>query len=268
MKLAVLDTTGKKVADQELPVQFSEPVRTDLIQRAVLAVQTRRKNPYGIKPLAGMNHAARISKRRRDYKGCYGKGISRTPRKTMSRQGAQFNWVGAIAPNTRGGRRAHPPKVGKIVIERINRKENKKAIRSAIAASVVKELVAKRGHKVPDMFPFVIDDKFESLSRTKDVLAAMLSLKLDLEIARCAVVKIRAGRGKMRNRRYIVKKGPLIVVSKPCAVEKAAANILGFDVTNVHSLNAEKLAPGTVPGRLTLWTQSALKELKEKKLFE
>ncbi|MBW2995489.1 50S ribosomal protein L4 [Candidatus Woesearchaeota archaeon] len=268
MKIQILNLTGEKLADQELPEQFGEPVRSDLIKRAVLALQSKRRNVYGANPRAGKRQVSWVSRRRRDYKASYGRGISRVPRKVLSRSGSQFNWEGAMAPGTKGGRRAHPPKSEKKLAEEINKKENKKAIRSAIAASIDKNIVAKRGHKVPDNFPFVVDDKFESLKKTKDVEAALEKLKLTDELKRCSTVGMRAGKGKMRNRKYVTKKGPLIVVSKPCSAIKACANILGVDVAHVHKLNAEYLAPGCEPGRLTLWTQSAIKEIKEKNMFK
>jgi len=267
MKIQVLDLTGKKIGEQELPSQFNEPVRNDLIQRAVLALQTKRRNPYGAKPTAGKRVVTEISRRRRDYKASYGRGISRVPRKVLSRSGAHFNWEGAFAPGTKGGRRAHPPKAEKNQIEKINKKENKKAIKSAISASIIKDIVKQRGHKVPDNYPFIVEDKFENLKKTQEVKSALEKLNLKDELERCSKIKIRAGKGKMRNRKYVVKKGPLIVVSKPCALVKACSNILGIDITNVQSLNAEYLAPGSAPGRLTLYTQSAIKEIKEKNLF-
>ena len=268
MKLPVLSITGQKIGEQELPEQFHEPVREDLIQRAVLALQTKRRNRYGAKPTAGKRQVTEISRRRRKYKTSYGRGISRVPRKILSRSGTQFNWEAAFAPGTRKGRRAHPPKSEKNLVERINRKENKKAIRSAISASVIKNLVNERGHKVPDAYPFIIEDKLESLKKTAEVKAALEKLNLNDELNRCSKIKIRAGKGKMRNRKYVRKKGPLIVVSKPCSVVKACSNMPGIDVTNIQSLNAEHLAPGCSPGRLTIWTQSAINELKEKNMFK
>ncbi len=44
---------------------------------------------------------------------------------------------------------------------------------------------------------------------------------------------------------------------------KAARNILGMDVVKIDSLNVELLAPGTHPGRLTIWSKSAFDKLEE-----
>jgi len=267
MKLDILDISNKKIGEINLPKQFSEEVRTDLISRAVLALHSNKRQPYGAKPEAGKRASAIISKRRRDYKGSYGFGISRTPRKILSRRGARMYWVGAFAPNTVGGRRAHPPKSEKILSKKINKKERKKAIRSGISATIINELVKKRGHIIPKNYPFIIDEKFEDLSRTKNVIEALKALGLDKELYRVDKRKTRAGKGKVRGRKYKTKKGPLIVVSKKSNIMKAADNILGVNIVNVKDLNVEMLAPGELPGRLTLWTASAIKILEKERLF-
>jgi large subunit ribosomal protein L4e len=41
----------------------------------------------------------------------------------------------------------------------------------------------------------------------------------------------------------------------------AVGNLLGVDVVTVEKLNVELLAPGTVPGRLTVWSSSAFEKL-------
>src|SRR3989344_6614649 len=141
MKADILDLTGNKVGTLELPPQFEEPIRLDLIKKAVLVVQNNNRQPYGAYPEAGKRQSVRISKRRRDYKTSYGHGISRTPRKVVWRRGRQFGWVGAFAPGTVGGRRAHPPKASKDMIKKINKKEEAKAIRSELSATLNQELV-------------------------------------------------------------------------------------------------------------------------------
>src|SRR3989344_5522995 len=213
MKLNILDSGKNKVGEMNLPVQFAEDVRPDLILRAVLAIQSHKRQPYG-------------------------------------------------------GSRAHPPKTEKIWWQKINEKERSKAIRSAISATVIKETVAERGHSVPDNYPFIIDDKFESFDKTKSVLDSLKKLGLESELERVESKKVRAGKGKLRGRKYTQKKGPLIVVSKKDNLTAAASNIPGVDIVEVKSLNAELLAPGGKAGRLTLWTQAAINILEKEKLFK
>ena len=267
MKLKIYDIDSKEKGDIELPSVFSEDVRIDLIKRAVLAQVSKVRSPYGADPLAGKRYSAYVSKRRRDYKGMYGKGISRTPRKVLTNRGTQFYWVGAVAPNTVGGRRAHPPKASKNWVLKINRKERRLAIRSAIAATIKQDLVVARGHRLPKSYPFVIDTKFESLDKTTAVKEALVKLGFTDELARTNEKIVRAGKGTMRGRKYKRKVGPLLVVTDDCKLKFSARNIPGVDVVEVSNLNAKSLAPGTNPGRLTLFTQAAIEKLNKDKLF-
>lgn len=266
MKADILSLDGKKVKSVELPGQFDEEYRPDLIRRAVLSVQSRTRQKYGAKKGAGMRHAAKVSRRRRKYRGSYGKGISRVPRKVMSHRGSQFNWVGANVSGMVGGRRAHPPKAEKEWGQKINIKERRKAIRSAIAATALKDVVVKRGHKAEHV-PLVIESRFEDLKKTQEVEGVLNSIGLAREMERTKEKKVRAGKGKARGRKYKRKIGPLLVVSKKCPLSSSAINIEGVDTVVVDSLNAEVLAPGTEPGRLTVWTEKALERLEKEKLF-
>lgn len=267
MELKVLTAQNTESGKKKLPKQFSEPVRLDLIKRAVEAIQSHNRQQYGADPWAGMKHSATLSKKRREYRASYGHGISRVPRKITSRRGTQFNWTAAIIPGVVGGRRAHPPKAEKVYAKKINDKERKKAIRSAIAATISKEVVASRGHVLPDKFPFLISKDFEKLEKTKAVLGSLKKLGLEKDLARASKKKVRAGRGKTRGRKYKKSKGALIVVSGKCKLLKAAENIPGIDVVEVKNINAELLAPGAQPGRLAIFTESAVEALEKDKLF-
>ncbi|HLD87328.1 MAG TPA: 50S ribosomal protein L4 [Candidatus Nanoarchaeia archaeon] len=267
MKLVIVDSKNQEKGSVELPSQFEESVRSDLIHRAVVAMQSNRRQPYGSFELSGLQHSIDISKRRRDYKGVYGVGQSRTPRKILSRSGTRMNWVGAFGPQTVGGRQAHPPKASKIWFKKINEKERRKAIRSAIAATVSKEMVQERGHKIPSKYPVVVDSSLESLSKTKDVTSALIALGFGDDLERASQINIRAGKGKGRGRPYSKRKGPLIVIAKLGKFTLAAKNIPGVDVVEVKNLNPEVLAPGSKPGRATIWTQDAIEKIAKENLF-
>jgi len=266
MKAKIKTTEGANSGEISLPEQFNEPVRNDLIKKAVIAIQNNTRQAYGAKPGAGMRQHGKLSRRRKAYKSSYGIGISRVPRKIMSRRGRRFNWVGAVAPGMVGGRKAHPPKSEKVWEQKINKKERRKAIRSALSASVIKEIVEKRGHFVND-YPLIVENKSEDIEKTKDAIAFLKKIGLEKELERCSVKKIRAGKGKARGRKYRKKKGPLVVVSKDCKLIKAACNIPGVEVVQVAYINAELLAPGTVPGRVTIYSEAAIKKLDDEKLF-
>ncbi|MBI4151443.1 50S ribosomal protein L4 [Candidatus Woesearchaeota archaeon] len=267
MKVPLYTAQKQKKNDVELPHQFHEAYRPDLIRRAVHVLQSAGRQLIGASSEAGFRHSSRVSKRRRDYRGCYGFGISRVNRKILSRRGTRMFWVGAFSPQTVGGRRAHPPKVMKVLEKLLNTKENQKAIRSAMAATVDKHLVSQRGHHIPSEYPFIIDSSFEKMQKTQEVVDALSKLGFEAELKRSSVKKIRAGHGTMRNRRYKRKKGILVVTSGDCPLMNAARNLAGVDVAKAESLNAELLAPGALPGRVTLWTEGAIDAIKSKKLF-
>jgi len=267
MKLPILNTEKRKTGEKELPLQFQESYRPDLIKRACHALASVARQSYGAQPEAGMRHSTKVSKRRRDYKGCYGFGVSRVARKVLSKRGMRMFWVGAFSPQTRGGRRAHPPKSEKIFAQKINIQENRKAIRSALSATVNKDLVLLRGHKVPAEYPFILDSSSEQLIKTKDVENLLVKLGFADELERADKRKVRAGRGKTRGRKYQNKKSLLLVVSGNCPLIKAAENIPGIEVVQARAVNADLLAPGAQPGRATLCTDKALDLLEKEKLF-
>jgi large subunit ribosomal protein L4e len=268
MKLKLYDSKKTEIGSKDLPMQFYEPVREDLIKRVYLAILSHIRQPFGADPEAGKRTSAKLSRRRRNYRGSYGHGISRVPRKIMSRKGMRMNWVGAFAPGMVGGRRAHPYKAEKIWYEKVNKKENQKAIRSAIAATINKELVKARGHIIPDIYPFIISSKVEEMMKTKEIKEMLEKFGFANDMERTSERKVRAGKGKSRGRKYkSTKKSLLIVVSKPCPIMKSAANIPGIEIVAVDRLNVKLLAPGTNAGRATLFTDAAVERMEKEKLF-
>lgn len=264
MKLKTLNPQGQPAGEVEIPAVFSTPVRKDLILRSNLAIASNQRQPYGADPRAGKKSSAKVSRRRRKYRGSYGIGISRVPRKIVSRNGTRMNWIGAFAPGTVGGRRAHPPVADKNWKQKINEKERKTALKSAIAATLQKNYTISRGHNTPTAYPFIITNDFENITKTKDARKALENIGLKEELERCSQRTIRAGHGKSRGRPYTHKKGPLLVVSNPtCKLITSAKNIAGIDIITANRLNTQLLAPGHHPGRLTLYTESSLQHLKK-----
>ena len=259
-KVKTYSLKGKAGTAIDLPSQFDTPFRPDVIKRAVLAIQSKRYQPKGVDELAGKKNTAESWQT--------GHGRSRMPRIKGSGTGAANR--AAFAPGTVGGRVAHPPEARKVILERINKKENRLAIRSAIAATASKERVESRGHKidgVPEL-PLVIDDAIESLLTTKDVAESLTKLGLDEDIKRASDGRgVRAGKGKMRGRKMKTPKSFLIVVGEDKGISTAARNLPGVDVVEVHGLNAELLAPGTHAGRLVVWSKSAIERLEKEDLF-
>ena len=248
MKAQVRTLTGEIAHEVDLPEIFNEDYRPDLIKRAVLALQSTRFQPHGTDPYAGMRTSA-------ESWGS-GRGVAQVPR---LKNGSRV----ARVPQATGGRAAHPPKVAKVLVKEINRKEKKMALRSAIAASTSADLVRGRGHRFEgDNLPLVLEDQFEEVTRTSDIISALSALGVYSDVERAkASRKVRAGRGTMRGRRYKQRKSVLIVTrDEPL---RAARNLAGVDAVTVDQLNTELLAPGTQAGRLTVWTESAIKRLEE-----
>lgn len=267
VKPDVYSMAGKKVRSITLPSQFSEAYRPDLIKRAVLATQSRKRQPYGSDPRAGLKTSAQYHGRKGAYGGQKNRDISRMPRITI--RTGHLSWRARTSPHAVKGRKAHPPMAEKNFEKMMNKKERAKAVRSAIAATASREIVAGRGHALPERksLPIVVDDRLDSLKKTGEMRKALESLGLAAELERCSARKVRAGKGTMRNRRYKTKKGPLLVIGEDRGAVKAAANIRGVDVVSVKELSAEALAPGTHPGRLAVWTEGAIKKLEKEKLF-
>ena len=248
MKAQVKTIEGGVAHDIELPALFREEYRPDLIKKAVLALQSTRRQPHGTYPYAGICSSA--------VGWGSGRGASHVPR---IRNGSRA----AKVPQAKGGREAHPPVVAKVLVKAINVKEKQKAFRSAVAASVREDLVRGRGHIFDGSVPVVLEDRFESLDRTRDVVSALSAAGVYQDIERAKESrKVRAGRGKMRGRRYKQRKSLLIVTAtKPL---RSARNLAGVDVVTIDQLNVEHLAPGMQAGRLTIWTESALSRLEGK----
>lgn len=250
MKANIIDITGNQVGQVDLPSIFEEEYRPDLIKRAVLAAQANRLQPYGPHFYAGMNTSAQS--------WGPGHGVSRVPRIKNGRRAAGI-------PMAKGGRRSHAPQPNAIYSEKINTKERRKAIRSAVAATAMPDLVKGRGHRFNREVPVVVQDNLETLDKTSDVRKFLIAAGLwdDVERAKNGRT-IRAGKGKMRGRRYRMPKSILVVAGQDQGLGKAVRNLPGVDFATPDTLNAELLAPGTHAGRLTLWTESSLQKLNQK----
>jgi len=251
-KVNIYGTDGTVKEKIDLPKVFETPYRPDIIKKSFEIVHSNQRHPYGSDPLAGTRHAvASVGK---------GRGMSRVPRLTQGQ-------AAGLVPNVVGGRRAHPPKIERNWKEKMNKKENQLARNSALAATADKETVTKRGHCFDEKItlPIIIDDDFEKIKKTKEIIDVLQKIGIYSDVLRSANGKhIRAGKGKMRGRKYRVPKSLLIVSSKN-VVEKSSDNLSGIDITKPHQLNIEHLAPGGIAGRLTIFTKSALKQLGEAK---
>ncbi|WP_342304289.1 50S ribosomal protein L4 [Methanolobus sp. ZRKC5] len=243
----IIDLSGNAKGDIDLPDVFDEAYRPDLIKRAVLAAQANRYQPYGPRMYSGMDTSARS--------WGSGRGAAQIPRIVNGSRAARV-------PQAVGGRRAHPPKPEADKTEKVNKKERRMAIRSAIAATIDAELVKGRGHRFDAQLPLVAADELETVEKTKDVISFLQNAGVYDDVIRAKDGRnIRAGKGKIRGRRYKNKKSLLIVATCDSPLMISARNLPGVDIVSVDALNAELLAPGTHAGRLVVWTESAMSSL-------
>lgn len=247
----VLSVTGTVGSPVTLPLAFSVPIRPDLIRRAVVASRANQRQPHGTTPTAGTRHSVEWSGK--------GKGVSRTPRLMDSNRGAQ-------APNTVGGRPAHPPRIETIWRKKINVTEGRRAFAAALSATRDRALAEARGHTLPEKLhlPVVLEDPAEAIASAAEARKLLGSLDLWEDVARArAGVHVRAGRGKRRGRRRREPKSLLFVVSGPGRA-LGFRNLSGVDVVPIGRLGTEDLAPGGTPGRLTLFTRASLEGLRSR----
>jgi large subunit ribosomal protein L4e len=246
MKATVYSLEGKALKQIELPAVFASDARDDLVKRAVLSEESETFQPKGNYRFAGLDTSARYRGRKEDFGTVKNKGIPHLPHEVLP--GGQLGKVKRV-PHAVKGRRAHPPKITKKTVEILNKKEHLRALASALAMSVDRKLVTKRMSADPGVtLPFVLDNGFESLKKTKDVVKVLEALKLGQYVER----------SKEKG-----SKSPLIVVSKG-TILKAAANIAGVDVVRASSLSVKDLAPGSHAGRLTIFSENALPEIAKR----
>lgn len=263
MKAEIVDLQGKKTGDIELPKVFDEPVRADLIKRAVVAAWNNSMQAYGPDWMAGKRTSAHYHGYRRHRYTMMNREMARLPR--LHGKTVPFLYhMAKFVPHAKSGRAAHAPLPEKVLDVKMNDKERQKAIRSAIAATAVRELVEMRGHRISKAsVPIIVEDALQQMKKTKEVVEFFSKIGLEKEMDRISEKKIRAGRGKSRGRKYVTKVGPLFVVADDKGIGKAARNIPGVNVCKVSNLSAEFLAPGTKAGRLTIFTKSAVEKLGE-----
>ena len=250
----VYSLDGDVVRTIDLPSVFRTDLRTDLIRRAVTAAQANRRQPYGPTHGAGMRHSVRWSGK--------GHGVSRVPR-------IRGTMIGAQAPGTVGGRRAHPPRPDTTWAQKINDRERKMARNAALAGVRDAGLVSSRGHRFKDglSLPVVVEDGIETLApedgATQEGVKILSRFGLLSDVERAKDGRhIRAGRGKMRGRRYRQPVSLLVVVKDSTNVRRLFGNLPGVEIVSPAGLNAERLAPGGAPGRLTMFSEGALEVLR------
>ena len=256
----ILNLKGEGSSETEVPEVFKRHLRPDIIHRAFWILRSHGLQPYGRDPEAGERTSAESGW------PPTGRGISRVPRVKgeRSRRSGQAAGVASVV----GGRLPHPPRSEKAIYNKINKKERRLALETAIAFTGDANAVAWRGHKVGNLaFPLVVTDDIESVSKTAELASFFEAAGLSDEMKRLVKgVKRRSGKPRMRGRAYKEPIGPLIVVSNDRGVGRAADGIPGAKVVSIDNLSVLDLAPAGVAGRLTFWSESSLDALREKEV--
>lgn len=256
MKSILYDLSGKKKSEIELPSTFSNIIREDIALKYFEAEKFWLRQAYSTYDEAGKRHSASgtISHMRHTWKGHYGKGISRLPRKTMSRRGTQFFWIGAEVSNTRGGRVAHPP-VGIYANRKINQKEKIIALNSAFSATFSDSFIKRRYSSLNDSKDKINSAVIESIPEKTKLLIESVKNIFGNSSVLMKKREVRAGKGKSRGRKYKSSAGLLILTGKD---EKVRGSV--FDILPVKEVKMRDIYP---LGRITLYTKKAIDEISE-----
>jgi large subunit ribosomal protein L4e len=252
LKVEVVGMNGKPSGKVDLPQVFVSQPRPDLVRRVFWLLGSHGLQPKGRDPMAGERTSAET------HSPPTGTGRSRIPRVKGDRN-PRSGLAGGVASVVKG-RLAHPPRSEKVIYLKVNKKEKRLATDSAIAYTASLDAVKARGHRVKKVaLPLVVTDDIETVEKTSELVTFFGKVDLDAELARVADgVKRNTGKRRLRGRVYRTRVGPLIVVTNDRGVGKAAGGVPGVQVTRVDDLSVLDLAPGGVPGRLTLWTESAV----------
>jgi len=257
MKIQTLTTTGTKEAEIELPLVFSTPFRKDLIHKAVIHLTTNKFQKQGRHPTAGEDVVADSNN------PPTGQGRARIARMRGGGGGRQGE-AGEVA-SIRGGRQAHPPTSEKIIVKKLNKKENKLALCSAIAATSSKKIIESRGHILEkiDSFPIIVSDDIEKVSKASDMKKILDALHLTPDIDRLLFRKARSGKSALRGRSTKTGRSVLFVTKDSTKLSKACGSFPGVEVCSAKNLSVLDLAPGAVPIRLTVYSKSAIEEISK-----
>mmetsp|Transcript_89956 Transcript_89956/g.249848 ORF Transcript_89956/g.249848 Transcript_89956/m.249848 type:complete len:410 (+) Transcript_89956:106-1335(+) len=250
------DSPSEKSGTVPMPTVLTMPLRPDIVRYVHTRVQKNKRQAYAVGAKVGYDTAA-------ESWGT-GRAVSRLPRAPGG--GTHRAGQGAFGNMARGGGMFNPTRIWRRWHRRVNVKEKRHAVATSLAASCLPPLVMARGHRIGNVseLPLVVSDGAESLQKTKQAVDMLKKLGAGDELEKVIhSKKIRAGRGKMRNRRYVMRTGPLVVYKEDNGIVRAMRNIPGVETACVTRLNPLRLAPGGQFGRFIIWTESAFKELQE-----
>lgn len=251
--VSIRQADGAK-AQTAMPHVFLAPIRPDIVQAVFVNMNKNKRQAYAVKDGAGMGHSA----------VCWGTGraVARIPR--VNGGGTSRAGQAAFGNMCRKGRMFAPTKTWRKWHRKINTNQKRYAVVSALAASALPALVMARGHKVEnvDEVPLVVGNDVEGIKKTRDAVKLLKSVGAYDDVQKAAdSYKLRRGTGKLRGRRHVHRRGPLVVYNNDAGVTKAFRNLPGVETCHVDRLNLLQLAPGGHVGRFIVWSKDAFERL-------
>jgi large subunit ribosomal protein L4e len=230
------------------------PIRPDVVHDVHKDMAKNNRQAYAVSWMAGMQTPG--------HSWGTGRAVARIPR--VPGGGTSRSGQGAFGNMCRGGRMFAPNRVWRKWHFKVNKNQRRYALASALAASALPSLVMARGHVIDEIaeVPLVVSDDIQSIQKTANAVKLLKKLNVydDIEKVKDSK-KMRRGKGKLRDRRYVMRKGPLIIYAKDDGIVKAFRNIPGVELADVSRLGLLDLAPGGHVGRLCIWSESAFTEL-------
>jgi len=245
------EATSKSLA---LPDVFLAPIRPDVVHFVHTNMSKNKRQAYCVNKYAGKTPSA--------SSWGTGRAVSRIPR--VQGSGTHRSGQGAFGNMCRGGRMFAPTKTWRKWHRKVNVTQKRYAVASAVAASAVPALVMARGHKIDQLneVPLVVSSGVEALTKTSAAVALLKKFGAYDDVEKSISSKtMRAGKGKMRGRRFVMRRGPLVIYNKDGGIKRAFRNIPGVELADVNALNLLQLAPGGHMGRFCVWTQDAFEAL-------
>jgi len=250
------DNPAEKSGTMPFPAVLASPLRPDLVHTVHTDVSKNRRQAYGITAKSGYETAA-------ESWGT-GRAVARIPR--VPGGGTHRAGQGAFGNMCRGGGMFSASKAWRRWHRKVNLRQKRHAVVSCLAASALPPLVMAHGHRIDEVaeLPLVVDSPAEAMTKTKTAVEMLKKLGLGAELQKVIDSKrVRNTKGKSRNRRYVMRKGPLVIYKEDNGIVRACRNIPGVETASVEKLNLLKLAPGGQFGRLLVWTEGAFSTLTE-----
>jgi len=250
------DDASQKAGTLPMPAALTSPLRPDLVRYIHTNVSKNKRQALAVGAKVGYETAA-------ESWGT-GRAVARIPR--VPGGGTHRAGQAAFGNMCRGGGMFCPTKTWRRWHRRVPVGQKRHAVVTSLSASCLPPLVMARGHRIGEVaeLPLVVSDGVESVQKTKQALDVLKKIGCAEELQRVLdSKKVRAGKGKMRNRRYTMRRGPLVVYNEDNGIVRSMRNIPGVETACVDRLNLLKLAPGGNFGRFIIWTEGAFKKITD-----